>query len=432
MNNNKILTELPKKKNNIDWNKTIDMKIDIMYNNLIYTVLVVNYITKEKRIYVQFENKIFNFNRNQFKQAGIGKLTGEYVIDYRYEINTTIKQKRSHLKLIERFRNPEKIYKYECENCKNIDIISEIHILAGKGCNVCCRATKKVIRGFNDIATTHPNTLLFLKDKEEGFKYSQGSTKKVEIICPNCKFEKKIAINRLIRNKISCERCSDGISYPNKFIFNFLKQTKLDFYREQTFNWSKRKRYDFYIPELNIIIEAHGKQHYEKTGRYFGQVSTNDVYKELLAIYNQIEHYIVLDCSFSNLKYIKNSIERSSLSEFIDLRTIDWEKCHNYSTDSLIMEIRHLWDKKYSRNKICDFLNISKITLIKYLKIINEFENGFYDPSLEKIKNNEKRSVKVISLIDQKKFKSISDCAKFYGISRSTVKRNNKKFLKIY
>jgi len=30
---------------------------------------------------------------------------------------------------------------------------------------------------------------------------------------------------------------------------------------EVQFDWSDNKRYDFYLPEYNAIIEMHGKQH---------------------------------------------------------------------------------------------------------------------------------------------------------------------------
>ena len=52
-----------------------------------------------------------------------------------------------------------------------------------------------------------------------------------------------------------------------------LSQLNLSFDREKVFEWSEgdakkaykgRKRYDFYLPASNTIIEVHGAQHYEK------------------------------------------------------------------------------------------------------------------------------------------------------------------------
>ena len=43
--------------------------------------------------------------------------------------------------------------------------------------------------GVNDIATTHPEVIQFLVNKEDGHKYSHGSEKKVKIKCLNCEYE---------------------------------------------------------------------------------------------------------------------------------------------------------------------------------------------------------------------------------------------------
>ena len=77
------------------------------------------------------------------------------------------------------------------------------------------------------------------------------------------------------------------------------------------FPWSKAsdgmgvRRYDFYVPSLNAIIEVHGAQHYEQGfdsigGRSFEEERANDILKEKLAIDNGIKHYIVINALSSS------------------------------------------------------------------------------------------------------------------------------------
>ncbi|MEM5599205.1 hypothetical protein AAHB53_28045 [Niallia circulans] len=61
-------------------------------------------------------------------------------------------------------------------------------------------------------------------------------------------------------------KCSDGFSIPEKFMFNLLDYLQVDFDYQKVFDWSLGKRYDFYIPMLNCIIETHGAQHYQYSG----------------------------------------------------------------------------------------------------------------------------------------------------------------------
>ena len=127
-----------------------------------------------------------------------------------------------------------------------------------------------VVKGVNDIATTHPYHAQYFLNKDDTYRYSHGSTAYVDIVCPICGYIKNIRIDRFTYVPFSCPRCGDNVSYPNKFICEFLNQlsqcSNMLFKSEKVFGWSKhlvnaktRRTYDFYIyvPE-HIIIEAHG------------------------------------------------------------------------------------------------------------------------------------------------------------------------------
>ena len=48
-----------------------------------------------------------------------------------------------------------------------------------------------------------------------------------------------------------------------------------------------------------------------------------DLYKQNLALINGIENYIIIDCSKSDLDYIKPNILKSKLNEMFDLNNIN-------------------------------------------------------------------------------------------------------------
>lgn len=206
------------------------------------------------------------------------------------------------------------------------------------GCPYC--SNRKVLKGFNDIWTTNPELAKLLNNPEDGYKYMQFSKHRVDWKCPNSDCNEIIA-NKKISDVnlygLSCPKCSDGVSYPEKVMYIFLKQLNENFEYQKTFKWSNNKRYDFYIEDKSIIIETHGRQHYSEHGFYklggktLKEEQENDSLKESLAKSNGIKNYIVIDCRKSNFEFIKNNIINSKLSEFFDLDKINWNEIQSKS-----------------------------------------------------------------------------------------------------
>ena len=275
-------------------------------------------------------------------------------IIYKYELEENIKDNKRDFTIIDkeirvRYKNNgdkcnEKWYKYTCNICSyNEGWIEESNLLKGNGCS-CCRSFT-IVKGINDINTTHPQLVKYFKNIEDVYTHSYSSNKKVWFKCPNCGFEKEMKISDFIKKGMACEKCSDSISYCEKFVFSVLEQLGINFQTQlskTTFKWCQDYRYDFCF-ELNgeyILLETHGLQHYEeqKRGRSLKEEKKNDILKKQLAITNGIkeENYIEIDCRKSTLEWIRDNILESNLVKMFNLSKIDWVKAEKFTYTSLI------------------------------------------------------------------------------------------------
>lgn len=156
--------------------------------------------------------------------------------------------------------------------------------------------------------------------------------------CMECGHEVHLREDHITSGHIRVDTCSGCKDLKNKkkkasikrskgeaIVEEVLKQKGIKYQAEKTFPWSSRKRYDFYLPELNTVIEVHGIQHYEEQND--GSIFRNnlekqkevDRYKKHIATYNGLS-YIEINASTGNLEDIKDSLEKSSL----DVDGVNW------------------------------------------------------------------------------------------------------------
>ena len=265
------------------------------------------------------------------------------------------------------YSKPDRIYNHKCPVCS--------------GMQVCV--------GLNDIWTTNPELGRLLANPNDGFKYMQNSNKHTDFKCPTCGYIcKNKSINQVNRDMdVRCPVCKDGISYPNKFIFNSLLQIKdkLDFLdREYRPKWCKFELkgkirtgvYDIYLGINNkqYIIEMdggfHEKLHSKEKYNTLEDIKYIDSMKDKLAIENNIE-IIRIDCSYDyhdRYKYILHNILNSKLSEILPLELIDFDEANTKSQKSLLIEACNLWNNGYTAHEIMTELNIGKWLVSSYLK----------------------------------------------------------------
>lgn len=260
-------------------------------------------------------------------------------------------------------------------------------------CPIC--TNKRVLRGFNDIATTHPEIVNYFVDINDAYTHTWGCTDKVWIKCPICGHQQLCKIVQVAHRNYRCQACSDGISFANKFVACFLNQIlgqkNIRFSCEKIFDWSSKlniyrnnnneiRRYDFYIEHNDgIIVEAHGIQHYEEgfgefsAGRTLADEIENDNFKKSLALSNGISdiNYIVLDCRYSTLDYIRDSIMNSTLPDMFKFneQDIDWELCTEMAMKSNVVLTAQLWNNGIRNyTQLAKILNVARATIYEYLK----------------------------------------------------------------
>lgn len=253
------------------------------------------------------------------------------------------------------------------------------------GCPYC---SNKKVSIDNCMWTTNPKLASMLANSDDGYKYTQSSGMKVDWRCPDCgEVIKNKVISNVSHRGVPCPRCSDGVSYPEKFIKNMIYQLNIENIHQKLFEWSNDKVYDFYLPFYNMIIEVHGLQHYNGGFEAFGgrtlvEEQENDRLKEKLAKDNGIEHYIIIDARYSDIDYMITSIHKSGLFSIFDIKKVDWSKCHLYASTSLMkLACEYFNSGKYnSVFKIAHKMNISNDTVRKYLKQSTKIGLCSYDP----------------------------------------------------
>jgi very-short-patch-repair endonuclease len=161
-----------------------------------------------------------------------------------------------------------------CNFCNNeFKQIPSSH-LKGHGCPKCSKieASKKRIKNTNNTK----NIINEFK-KVHGNKYDYSkvnyidSNTKVEIICP--KHQSFFQLPGSHKSGIGCPNCNE--SKGEERIRKFLEENNISFKQEYIFQECKNIMalpFDFYLPDLNILIEYDGKQHFEPI-KHFGGIT---------------------------------------------------------------------------------------------------------------------------------------------------------------
>lgn len=392
--NNKFinLSILPSNYRGIDWNEASKQKCKLRfkYGEIEGILKILSY--HNNFVTVEYNGAIYNLHTENIKNCALGKILGIIKSEYRFNIGDTIKDDYRNFTLIDRYikhfkTNRQKFYKYKCNICGYVGEIYEGNITNKKHKCSCC-TNNVTVEGINDIPTTDPWMVdYFQGGYNEAKQYTHGSTKKIYPRCPNCDTisNKLVQIRNIHKYKSRFCNCGDGKSYPEKFVYGFLRQITnsediISQYNNSQATWiTNNYRYDYYVKSKNMIIEVHGNQHYsKKTFEYCGGLNLDsikriDELKRDLALKNGISHYIVIDCRKSNMEWIKNSLINSCLFDIFSIskEQINWDYCEENSRSNLIKQVcdyKNNYEDATS-DEICNYFGISKGTLSRYISV---------------------------------------------------------------
>ena len=289
------------------------------------------------------------------------------------------------------------------------------------------------------LKNNRPDLEKYFLYKEDFLNNTTGSRKKVKMICPVCGFIKKNMISNLNYFGFSCDFCSENKSIGERFFSEILRFNKIEFVFEKSFDWSDRKRYDFYLPKYNMIIETHGIQHYNQgfsnlNGRTLKEEQENDTYKMNLAMDNGIHKYIILDFRNSDFEYMISSIKKHNELLNIFSEKTNYLLCYEnaLSVKSNFIKTIELFNDFYKEDNspenfhvyiknICKILGITKTTVQNYLNKGSKVGLCEYDglASQKSYKRHNQRSVYCKEL--DITFSSTAKCAEYFECTPGTI-----------
>ena len=300
-----------------------------------------------------------------------------------------------------------KWYGYTCNKCGwDKGVIDEGNLFKVKGC-ACC-AGKTVVQGINDIASKAPWMIIYFQGGYDEAKcYTIGSSKKIFPKCPHCTKvkSKPMSISTIYRfRSIGCS-CSDGRSYPHKYMRSVLEQIQLECIEEYSPSWLERRSFDFYLPSREIIIEmdgglGHGKAIFKNSKTSSSESLRIDMWKDAQAEKHGLRVFRI-ESEVSKSSYMSSNI-KAALSQILNLRDVDWLLCDKWATKNLHKEICVYYEKHkpIETKELACMFGMSKWHLPKILAKGRELGWCTYNPISAFAENLAKIHQKISKKID--------------------------------
>lgn len=387
------LSCLPKTSRGIDWQNINHLPVKFKYRGIEDVLYIEKHINKDDEL-ISYKGNEFIINKYSLVNAALGKIFNFKVHNnYKYKVGETIERdNKPTLKVLELSRSNckshhtgAKSYKMLCLECNSIFVIREGNLNKGDGCPYC--SNHKVRKGFNDVFTTHPEIVEYLFNKEDAYNYTARSNKQVKTQCPICHTYLGLhSLDDIYTHRIRCPKCGKGNSYPNRFMFNLLRELDIPNEHEVQFPWCTfhhftdptiiiRGRYDFVCPNHNLIIEmdsglGHGNNIHTKAMTSEAECLYRDSKKEQLAYEHGFE-VIRINCEYygheDRFMAVKEGILNSNFSNYFDLSNVNWHEIDIQSQSSLLKEICKYYTSGSNTKEIAEIVGLTVPTVRVYL-----------------------------------------------------------------
>lgn len=411
-----------------NWEKCIDVPAKFKYKDTEGT-LHINYLRKKKTgnkktslLNIKFKKYEQDMVPSMILTCRFGGMLKYKTSDYYYNIGEIVNgSKVLHKIKIDDKYGSTKAYEMLCLETNGTFKMRENGLKNGQ--------KSPYLRGYKvgpgNSLFNEKHILKHLKYIEDAHKYHRKSGKKIMIECKNCGFEKQIQITDLVKYGFSCPFCTKGISFPERYMAALLNINGIAYEFQKTFETLKRKKFDFYLPNQNCVIEMNGGQHYRENNFLdYESTKRSDIIKKEFCLNNDIL-YIPIDCSFSTFEFVENNIKQSPLTKFLskmDKHEISEEMIEMFITKNLKNLIED-YNNDMSYNKI-----VSKYGLKDKYEVISIVKRyGVY-----KYRNGAELNSKSIICTNNKKiFKSVKDAMVYANLKSSShivqVCRGNRK-----
>lgn len=162
---------------------------------------------------------------------------------------------------------------YHCDDPTHKNHTMRIsNFLSGKRCPECFykNARKRYATSADEVAKRIEKCGGVLLNKDD---YVNQTTKNLKILCPKCKEKFTTSLRNFTQHGGQlCPECSKtNESIGESYIRKFLENHKIDFEKEKWFPDCRDQNplpFDFYLPQINTIIEFDGRQHFDETNHF--------------------------------------------------------------------------------------------------------------------------------------------------------------------
>lgn len=400
-----------------NWEKCVDIPAKFKYKET-EGVLYINYLRKKKTgtkktsvLNIKFKNYEQNMVPSTILRCGFGGMLKYKTSDYYYDIGEIVNGSKvlHKIKMDDKY-GPAKAYEMLCLETNGTFKMRESSLKSGQ--------KSPYLRGYKigpgNSLFNEKHILKHLKNIEDAHKYHRKSGKKIEIECKNCGFEKEIQITDLVKYGFSCPFCTKGISFPERYMASLLNINGITYEFQKTFPNLKRRRFDFYLPNQNCVIEMNGAQHYQENNflDYQSTIKSDEVKKKYCEKHDI--NYIPINCSRSTFEFISEELKNSQLNEMLKIN--DKEEISNEMIKSFINENLREIIKDY-KNGVSYKNIVEKYELRDKYELIGIIKKyGVY----EYRSGSELTSKKVVCLNNTRIFDNIKEAAEYGGLKTSS------------
>lgn len=219
------------------------------------------------------------------------------------------------------------IYKYDLSGVNNVfdkleitcDTHGKSHIrvwdhLNGHICKKCAIQNGKNLQKIGKEEFVKRSIEKFGIDSYDYSKVDYINNKtKIILICKKHNYEFNQIPRQHLNGNVCCPKCFKIISIGEKVIRDILLSKGVKSVEQYSFKDCKSKhilKFDFYLPDYNIIIEYDGRQHFKKgwnSESEFERTKINDIIKTKYCLENNIK---LIRIPYINFKNIENILEK--------------------------------------------------------------------------------------------------------------------------